>query len=82
MAEVSERSKSEMGLAKGQPDRLNLEAPVPLDGRWLEALRPHFGQQEHVVERVEERKTAHLLRGDLGSPEVLLPNGASEATVR
>lgn len=61
--------------------RLELEPPVPADRRGGRALGLKLGQEDQVLERVDEREAAHLPGRDLGAAKVALCECAGEASV-
>ena len=54
---------------------------MPADCRRLEAVGPALGEQDQVVDCVEQRKAAHLFRLGLSAAHVCLRERAGEPAV-
>jgi len=69
-------------FGEGQGRGFQFEPSVPPDRSRRSTSGLNLYENDEIVERVDERQPTHLLRRDLGSVQVLLPDGASEASVR
>jgi hypothetical protein len=75
---VHERAECELRLRDRQDVRLEFEPSMPSDRRSLEPFRLLSGDESDEVERVVERESAHLTRGDLRYEKVARLDRAGE----